>query len=415
MTKNDRNPAGQKIAELILQNYDIKSAKDIQDAVKDAFAPLFESMLNAEMTTHLGYEKSDQNKKEHEDRRNGYSTKTIKTSVGESQIKVPRDRDGTFEPIIIPKHQRDVSGIEAKVLAMYARGMSQRDIAKTIEEIYGFSISHDKISTITDCIMDEVQEWQNRPLKPIYPFVFVDCIYVSMREGTAQATQHAVYVVLGVDINGHKDILGLWVDPTESKSSWMNIFDSMKSRGVQDILFMCMDGVSGLEDGVKSIFPEAVVQRCLVHLMRNSIKYVPSKDYKEFCTSVKAFYQACDINECRHKFEEFKAKWSDKYPGAVKVWANHFNHIEQLFDYPSAIRKVIYTTNAIESVNSSLRKVTKKGSFENEKSLFKIFYLRIKELYEKWNDRPIANWAMVRNQLEMYDNLSERLAKYSTY
>jgi len=409
-----RNPASKKIAELILENYDVKSAKDIQDAVKEIFAPLFESVLNAEMTAHLGYEKSDQGEKLSANRRNGYTEKIIKTSIGEAAIKSPRDRDGSFEPVIVPKHERDVSGIEDKVLAMYARGMSQRDIAKTIEDIYGFAVSHDKISDITDCILAEVKAWQSRPLKPIYTFVFVDCIYVSMREGSDTASsQHAVYVILGVDADGHKDILGLWIDPSESKSTWMNIFDSLKARGVKDMLFVCMDGVSGLEDGVKSIFPETVVQRCLVHLMRNSLKYVPSKDFKEFCKTAKAFYQACDINECRAKFEEFKDKWQDKYPGAVKVWGSHFNHVEQLFNYPSAIRKVIYTTNAIESVNSSLRKVTKKGTFENEDSVFKVFYLRIKELYKKWNDRPIPNWAMVRNQLEMYDNIAERIAMYS--
>lgn len=411
--KTDRNPAAEQIAELIFKNYNPKSAKDIQDAVKDAFGPLFEKILNAEMTAHLGYEKSDQEEKPTDNRRNGYSEKTIKTTAGEATIKVPRDRDGTFEPVIVPKYKRDVSSIEGKVLAMYARGMSQRDISATIQDIYGFEMSHDQISTITDLILDEVKEWQNRALQPLYTFVFVDCIYASIRdEHSSRATQKAVYVMLGLDIKGQKDILGLWVAPSESKSTWMNIFDSVKQRGVNDILFLSMDGVSGLEDGVKAIFPETVVQRCIVHLMRNSIKYVPSKDYKQFCASIKAVYQAVSFEESKEKFKKFKERWEKEYPGAVRVWESHIEHVEQLFNYPSDIRRIMYTTNAIEAVNSSLRKVTKKGSFDSPDAVLKIFYLRITELYKKWDGRAVQNWAKVLNQLAQYENVHSRIIKY---
>lgn len=397
----------------IFQNYELGSAKSIQDAVKDAFAPLFERVLNAEMTAHLGYDKSDQSPKTTVDRRNGYSEKTIKTTAGETTIKVPRDRDGTFEPVIVSKHQRDVSGIEDKVLAMYARGMSQRDIAQTIEDIYGFKISYEKISTITDLIVKDVKEWQARELKAMYAFVYVDCLYASIRdEHSSRATMKAIYVILGIDLDGCKEILGLWVSPSEAKSTWMNIFDSIKQRGVQDILFLCMDGVSGLEDGVKAAFPETVVQRCLVHLMRNSLKYVPSKDYKAFCASIKAVYEATSLEECRDNFKVFKEQWEKKHPGAVKVWEKHFQHVEQLFDYPQDIRRVMYTTNLIESVNSSLRKVTKQGSFDSKDAVFKALFLRIKELERKWDGQKVRNWAKVLNQLIQFDDLQARISRY---
>ena len=404
------NP-GKEIADLIFKHFKPTSAQEVQDAIKTVFAPVFESILNAEMTGHLGYEKSSSEDKSTSNRRNGYSTKTIKTSIGEGKIKVPRDRDGSFDPMVVGKHQRDVSGIENKVLALYARGMSQRDIAATIEDIYGFTVSQDKVSRITDLILEDVEKWQNRPLVPVYAFTFVDCIYTNIRDERGRSRNQAVYVVPGINMQGHKDVLGLWVAPTESKSSWMNIFDTLKQRGVEDILFLSMDGVSGLEDGVKSIFPKTVVQRCIVHLIRNSLKYVPGKDYKKFCADIKTVYQAVSLEECRRCFEQFKAEWENNCPGAVKVWERNFTHVEQLFDYPSEIRRVMYTTNAIESVNSSLRKVTRHGSFENENAVRKVFYLRIKELDKKWTS-PIRNWAKVLNQITMFDDFVERLTQY---
>lgn len=263
MSKNEikRNPASKAIADLIFNNYKIESAKDIQEAVKDAFAPLFERMLETELESHLGYSKSSLEEKETKNRRNGYIRKRIKTSVGETDIKSPRDRDGTFEPIVVPKHKNDVTDIEDKVLAMYARGMSQRDISATINDIYGFKLSQDKISTITDLIVEDVQKWQDRPLKELYTFVFVDCIYVKVKNDRGTVDNCAVYILLGIDIEGKKEVLGIYGGDTESKTRWLNIFDKIKERGVKDILFLSMDGVSGLEEGVKAIYPETVVQR----------------------------------------------------------------------------------------------------------------------------------------------------------
>lgn len=408
-----RNPAAEKIADLIIGNYNVKTAKDVNDALKDVFGPIFERMLNAEMDAHLGYDKNSPEPKETDNRRNGFGEKIIQGSFGETKISVPRDRDGSFEPIVVPKRQRDVSEIEGKVLAMYARGMSQRDISATIEDIYGFELSQDKISTITDSILDDVKSWLQRPLKQLYTFVFVDCIYVKMKNDHGTVDNHAVYVILGVDAEGYKEILGLYISPTESKSTWMKIFDSIKARGVEDILFLSMDGVSGLEDGVQSIFPKTVVQRCIVHLVRNAMKYIPSKHLKEFCADCKAMYGAVSLESAEEALDTLKAKWEKEYPGAVKVWSNNFSHIRQLFNYPSDIRRIMYTTNAIESVNSSLRKVTKKGFFDNEYAVFKVFYLRITgELAKKWNCSKLQNWAKVLNQLSCLDETSDRIAGY---
>ena len=412
MAKIKRNPVAEKVADLIIENYDLKNGKDIQDALKEVFGPIFEKFLNAEMDAHLGYEKNSQDDKNTENRRNGYTTKTIQGSFGEAQIQCPRDRDGSFEPVIVPKRQKDVSEIERKVLAMYARGMSQRDISATIDDIYGFKLSQDKISSITDIILEDVKEWLHRPLKPIYTFVFVDCIYCKIKNDKGVTQNQAVYVMLGIDVEGRKDVIGLHIAPTESKSAWMNIFDSIKARGVEDILFLSMDGVSGLEEGIKAIFPQTIVQRCIVHLIRNSVKYIPSKDMKAFCKDCKAMYGALSLDLAEDAFLNLSEKWSE-YPGAIRVWERNFEHVRQLFELPLDIRRIMYTTNAIEAVNSSLRKVTKKGMFENEMSVFKVFYLRITgELAKKWDNAPLRGWSKVLNQLTCLDKTSSRIAAY---
>lgn len=408
--RNKRNEAGRAIAQAIVEQYQPKNVQEMQDAIKDIFGPMFEAMLQGEMDSHLGYEANDHGYKETENRRNGYTHKTVKTTYGDVPVDVPRDREATFEPQVIPKRTRDVSGIEGKVLSMYARGMSQRDIADTIEDIYGFEISHETISDITDRVVETAQEWQNRPLKKFYTFVFVDCLYVMIRKDM-ETKSCAVYVVLGYDVDGVKDILGLWIGEAEGKHYWMQIFDEIRARGVEDILFISMDGVSGLEEGARSIFKDVVVQRCIVHLIRNSIKYIPSKDYKAYTSQLKKVYGAVSLKAAEAEFERFKQAWS-KYPGAVDVWERNWGHVEQLFNYGSAVRKIMYTTNAIESVNSSFRKVTKKGSFPSEEAVYKALYLRITELYKKWKGRPVPNWAMVRNQLSMDERMQKRLREY---
>lgn len=410
MARIKRDPKKVALAQAILEAYQPNSVEDMQNALKDIFGPMFEAMLKGEMDNHLGYNSNDKNPKENDNRRNGYGKKTLKTTQGEVEIEVPRDRDGSFEPTIVPKRQKDVSAIENKVLAMYARGMSQRDISSTIEDIYGFSVSHEMISDITDSVLDELNEWRNRPLKKCYAFTFVDCMYVTLRNDY-EVKECAVYVILGYDLHGHKEILGIWLSESESKNYWMQIFDDIKARGVEDIFFISMDGVSGLEAGAKAIFPNVVVQRCIVHLIRNSIKYIPSKDYKKYTQSLKKVYGAPNLKAANVAFDSFKNEWST-YPGAVDVWVRNFSHVEQLYDYGSDVRKVMYTTNAIESINSSFRKVTKKGAFPNENALFKLLYLRTKELENKWTGGVIRNWHMVLNQLMVNDKFKDRINKY---
>lgn len=408
--KDKHSAASRAIAQAIIDQYQPTSAKDMQEALKDIFGPMFEAMLQGEMEDHLGYESNDHGYKETSNRRNGYIDKTLKTSMGDLEIRSPRDRDASFEPKIIAKREKDVSDIEGKVLSMYARGLSQRDIAETIKDIYGFEISHEMISTITDKVIETARDWQSRPLKKFYTFLFVDCLYVNIRK-EMETKSCAVYVILGYDVNGVKDILGIWIGDAEGKHYWMQIFDEIKARGVEDVLFISMDGVSGLEEGAKSIFKDVVVQRCIVHMIRNSIKYVPSKDYKAFTSQLKRVYGASSLKAAEAEFERFKQAWS-QYPGAVDVWTRNWSHVEQLFNYGSAVRKVMYTTNPIEAINSSFRKVTKKGSFPSEDAVMKALYLRTTELYKKWNGRPVSNWAMVRNQLAMDEKLQKRILKY---
>ena len=413
MARKKRNPDAEKLAESILNAYQPESVDDMQDALKDVFGPLFEKMLQGELNNHLGYDAHSKEPKEHDNRRNGYGTKTLKTSFGEVAIDVPRDREASFEPELIPKRKRDVSDIEGKVLSMYARGMSQRDIAATVEDIYGFDISHEMISDITDAVLPELEEWQARPLAKCYAFLFVDCMYVTLRENY-EAKEYAVYTILGYDLKGNKEILGLWLNQTESKNRWIQVFDELKARGVEDVFFISMDGVSGLEEGAKAIFPSVIVQRCIVHLVRNALRYIPSKDYKEVCRDMKKFYGASSLNAAHATFDSFQNRWSH-YSGAVDVWKRNFAHVEQLFDYGSAIRKIMYTTNAVESVHSSFRKVTKKGAFSNENALLKLLYLRTKELHAKWSGGRIQNWAMVLNQLMINETFSSRIEKYAIY
>ena len=408
------SPESLAVADAIMKAYDPKTAADAQEALKSAFGPIFEAMLKGELENHLGYSSNDKSEKDTENRRNGSSPKTLKTSMGSVDINSPRDRDGSFTPEIVPKRTTDVSSIEGKVLAMYAKGLSTRDISAMIDDIYGFKLSHSQISVITDSVLEELAKWQARPLKKFYTFFFVDCIYVNIRHDY-ETVNCPVYVVLAYDLSGKKDILGLWIDEKESTNQWLKIFDELKSRGVEDVLFISMDGLSGLEEGAKSIFPDAIIQRCIVHLIRNSVKYIPSKKRKDFCNHLRLIYKAPNKKVALIEFEKFKEAWKNVYPGAISVWERNWKHVEQLYDYTTPIRRIMYTTNAIESVNSSFRKVTRKGVFPNDDAVFKVLYLRVLELYDQWLDRPLPNWADVRNQLYLIDKFTERIEKYECY
>ena len=367
-------------------------------------------MLEGEMNYHLGYESNDHGPKETENRRNGHGKKTLRSSLGEIEIQTPRDRDGSFDPEIIPKRSKDVSSIEGKVITMYGKGLSQRDISDIIEDIYGFKLSAEKISMITDSVMSDLAEWQARTLKKFYVFMFVDCIYVNIKTDY-ESKNRAIYVIMAYDLSGKKDILGLWVGGNESASQWLQIFDELKVRGIEDVAFISMDGLKGLEEAAKTIFPNAVVQRCIVHLVRNSTKYIPQKHLKAFTAHLRLIYKAPNKKAALLEFEKFKEAWKD-YPGAIKIWANNWKYVEQLYDYTSPIRRMMYTTNSIESVNSSLRKGTRKGTFPTEEAVLKILYLRVLELYERWQDKSYPNWPNVLNQLLLIEGMSERIEKY---
>lgn len=405
----------QTIAKSILEAYDPKTASDVQDVLRTIFGPIFESLLQGEMNAHLGYETNDHGTKSTDNRRNGYGSKTLLSSFGEIPIKTPRDRDGSFSPEAVPKRTTDISSIEGKVLSMYAKGLSQRDISDVIEDIYGFKLSAEKISIITDSVMDELTKWQSRILKKFYVFMFVDCIYVNIRTDY-ESLNRPVYVILAYDLSGKKDILGLWLGKSEgeSASEWLLIFDELKQRGVEDVAFISMDGLKGLEEGAASIFPKAVIQRCIVHLVRNSIRFIPQKKYKDFTAHLKLIYKAPNRKVALLEFEKFKEAWKD-YPGAVKVWENNWKHVEQLYDYTEPIRKLMYTTNSIESVNSSFRKVTRKGAFPTDDAVLKVLYLRILELYEKWRDKASPNWPLVLNHLLLIEKIGPRIEKYLPY
>lgn len=397
MAKKKRTPGQQALLTHLFENYEVKTTTDIHDALKDMFSGALEAMLEGELEDHLGYEKHDTVATDTTNRRNGYSTKKAQSQLGELTLKVPRDREASFDPHILPKRKKDVSGIEEKVLSMYAKGQSQRDIEATIKDIYGFEISHETVSKITDKVIPLVQEFRNRPLKNCYPFIFVDAMYLPVKtmEGSGQK---ALYTMVGIDIEGHKEVLGFWLSQEESSRQWLVILEEIKRRGVEDILFISLDGLTGLEQAIAAVFPETIPQRCIVHLMRNSTRYLPRKKWAAFAKQIKGVYKAVSLDEAKVLFNEFTEQWKD-YASAVSVWERNWNAVENLFSYPDEIRRIIYTTNTIESYHNQLRKVTtRKGSFPSEMALYKLIYLRTMEIHEKWN-RPVQNWAKVLNQL----------------
>ena len=393
-----RKAAMNQLFNLIQDEYDIKSASDIEAALLDMFGGFIEQALEAELDQHLGYSRYDFRHKSTSNTRNGRKPKTIQTRLGETTVQAPRDREGSFQPQIVPKRQTNVIGIEDKILSLYAKGLSTRDISKTLEEIYGFETSHETISAVTDKVIPLIQEWQQRPLEPVYPIIYLDALHVKMRDGIS-ASNKAVYCVIGVSLEGRKDVLSLSIGEAESASYWMSLLDELKARGVQDICIACVDGLSGFKQAIQAVFPHALVQRCLVHLIRQSTKFVSYQDRKSFCYDLKQIYQAISQSAAEQAFETFKEKWNRLVPLAVRVWENNIEEVYQLFKFPKELRKMIYTTNAIESYNSQLRKVLKgKGAFPNETSVMKLIYLQTIEVTKKWQ-RQISNWSQILNQL----------------
>jgi putative transposase len=359
---------------------------------------LVEAALEAEIESHIANEVLEGKK----NRRNGYNRKTIKSTDGEFELATPRDREGTFEPQIVKKHQTTISDeIEEKILSMYALGMSYRDIKSHIEEIYQISISSATINAITDKIIPKIKEWQGRPLEKTYPFVFMDAIHYKIKENGIYVSK-AVYTILGINLQGKKEILGLYLSESEGANFWLQVLTDLNNRGVKDILIASVDGLKGFPETINSIFPKTEVQLCVIHQIRNSLKYVASKNQKEFIKDLKKVYKALNKEQAENELDNLEEKWGNKYPIVIKSWRNKWDNLSNYFKYPEDIRKVIYTTNIIESVHRQFRKLTKtKGGFPNENSLLKLLYMGIKNAEKKWT-MPIRNWSLTLSQLAIF-------------
>ena len=350
---------------------------------------LIERALAGELSHHLKH----QTEEEQRNSRNGYSKKTVQSNQGEMELSIPRDRQGNFEPILVPKHERRIAGLDEKILALYARGMSTRDISAQLEELYGAKVSASVISEVTDAVMEEVKAWQARPLEEIYPIVYLDALYVNIKV-SGRISKRAVYLALGVDREGEKQLLGLWIGEAEAEGAkfWLRILTELKNRGLKDILIACCDGLTGFPEAIGAVYPQTQVQLCIVHLMRNCLNYVPWKDKKAVAADLKPIYQATTMEEAETALDAFSQKWDKLYPAISQIWLRHWEHIMPIFDYPMEIRRVIYTTNAIESLNRSFRKVIKtKAVFPDEDSVFKLLYLAMRNIAKKWQ-RPIRDW-----------------------
>ena len=356
----------------------------------------------------LGYGKYDYVEKACENSRNGYSKKTIKTEIGPVALNIPRDRNGDFEPKIVPKHQRTVNGIDEKILSLYAAGMTTRDISEQVKSLYGVDVSAETVSNITNRILPLVSEWQNRPLEKRYSFVFMDAIHYKVRDDK-QVIIKAAYVVIGVNLDGEKEVLGIWIGANESSKFWLSVLNDLKNRGVQDVLIFCVDGLNGFKEAIGAIFPFSKIQRCIIHQIRSSMKYIPYKDRKAFVANLKGIYTAVNEDVAMENLLYLKDIWGDKYPNAVKTWEDNWDNLITFFAFTNNIRKIIYTTNVIESLNSQFRKVTKtKLIFPTDESLLKMLYLAVQRVATKWT-RNYPDWDLVINQLRIVfsDNFSK--------
>ncbi len=381
------------------------STTQIMQAMKELFRDAIQQVMESELDVELGYEKSErmsdsENNNLSKNYRNGYSKKTVKTQLGEIEVKVPRDRNGEYEPKIIGKYNRNADGMEEKILSLYACGMSQRDIAEQIKNLYDVEISPELVSKISEKIMPEVSDWQNRPLEEVYPFVFMDAIHYKVKEDHRYITK-AAYVVLGINMEGGKDILGIWIGEHESSKFWFNVLTELKSRGVKDVYLFCVDGLAGFREAIETVYPKAGMQRCIIHQIRYSTRFVSYKDIKALMADLKLVYTAVTEDEALNNLIRFKEKWSKSYPSCVKTWEDNWDILSTFFAYPAEIRKIIYTTNIIEGLNRQFRQITKnKPSFTNDESLRKMLYLASKNIVKRWTQR-CRNWDVVLNYLKV--------------
>lgn len=371
-----------------------------EGVLKQLTKRLVERALEGEMTHHLGYEPHAPEGKNTGNSRNGKTVKTVIGESGELEITVPRDRTGEFEPKLLPKRQRRLPGFDDKVIALYARGMTTREIQGHLEELYGVEVSPQLISAVTDSVMDDVAAWQSRPLDPVYPIVYLDALHLKMRhEGRVQ--NQAVYLALGITLEGRKELLGLWIGENEGAKFWLSVMTELKNRGVQDILIACVDGLKGFPEAIESIYPKTQVQLCIIHMVRHSLKYVGWKERKAVAADLRAVYTAATAEAAEQALDAFEQKWAPRFPSIVKSWRTNWVNVIPFFSYPPEIRKVIYTTNAIESIQSSLRKMTRqRGAFPNQDSVRKVIYLALSRISKKWK-RPVLDWVAALNHFSV--------------
>lgn len=410
MARRNESPEGKRRRELVqgfLKENPVKDPNDIQELMKEMMRQVLQGGLSAELDEELGYTRYDYRNKETENSRNGFSKKTMHTSLGDLDIDVPRDRQGRFEPQLITKHQNTLTqDIEAKIISMYAKGMSTGDIESHVRDLYGIEMSDSTISRVTDKILPIAKEWQGRPLEEIYAVVFMDAIHYHVRS-EGQIIKKAVYVAIGMQMDGCRDVLGMWVGENESAKFWLSVMNSLKNRGVQDILIACVDGLTGFPDAISSVFPKTEIQRCIIHQIRNSTKFVSYKDIKALMADLKKVYTAVDEQTAFYELDSFAEKWDKKYPKISESWRKGWPQLSTYFKYPKEVRTLIYTTNTIEGFNRQLRKVTKsKTIFPSDDSLFKMLYLATMDITKKWTGRR-KEWGQIHSQLHIY--FGERL------
>lgn len=393
------DPAKKNIVSELIKTYDIKNALDIQEALKDLLGETIKDMLEAEMNEYLGYEKysRDENKT---NSRNGYKTKKVRSSMGEFDIEVPQDRESQFEPQIVKKRQKDISDIEQKIINMYASGLTNSTIVEEIEDIYGFEISESMISDITDKVIPRIEEWKNRPLEALYPVVYIDAVHFSVKDAGI-IKKRAAYVVLGINSEGFKEVLGLYIGDGESSKYWLSIFNELKNRGLKDIIILCADGLTGIKESISAAFPSTEYQRCIVHQVRNTLKYVSYKEKKEFANDLKSIYLSNNEEQAKNNLDAVSEKWSEKYPNSLKSWYSNWDCITPIFKFSPETRKVIYTTNAIESLNSQFKRLNRNRSvFTTKTSLEKALFLSVEKISKKWK-HPIRNWGCIFGELSI--------------
>lgn len=379
----------------------IKDLAGVQDLVKELTSGLIQEIMDAELEDELGYSKYDYKNKRTDNTRNGYYKKTVASSQGDVELTVPRDRNGEYEPQVVKKHQMDISEIEDKIIFLYSQGTSTRDIEKTMNELYGIEVDATRVSKITDKLLPVIRDWQNRTLENVYAMVMLDAIHYKVREDGI-VVKKAVYIAIGTDLEGRKDVLGLWVGANESSKYWLGVLNGLKNRGVQDILIVSVDGLTGFSEAIAAAFPKTEIQRCVIHQIRSSTRYVSYKDIKAVTTALKPIYKAPTEETALAALDEFEQKWGPKYPIAVKSWRDHWDELATMFKYPEQIRRIIYTTNAIENFNRQLRKVTKtKGAFVSDDALMKQLYLTTIRITDKWT-MPVRDWGNILMHLIIY-------------